>query len=135
MLVRAWFFFSKFARVCVCKRDRIPNPEMSNVTRGSTSALLCAPPPPPGACPHAWARPISTSGISGKNTIKRGKRIYWPENGKPHPLANCLCHTQPIPKKARAASPAAPPTPESSSGSDESGDDEAFVNELLFGSN
>ena len=24
---------------------------MSNVTRGSTSALLCA--PPPGACPHA----------------------------------------------------------------------------------
>ncbi len=51
--------------------------------------------------------PISTSGISEKiqkNTIKRGKRIYWQENGKTHPLVNCVCpHTNPSRKRREAS--------------------------------
>ena len=51
---------------------------------------------------------ISASGAPDNDTTTRGKRKYWPDNGKTHPLANCACHTQPILKKNRDAKPATP---------------------------
>ena len=44
----------------------------------------------------------SADGAGGAEVLARKKRrMYWPENGKPHPLATCVCHTQPIPKKPK----------------------------------
>ena len=44
----------------------------------------------------------SADGAGGAEVSARKKRrMYWPENGKPHPLATCVCHTQPIPKKPK----------------------------------
>jgi hypothetical protein len=48
---------------------------------------------------------ISASLTPGNVATTRGKRMYWPENWKPHPLANCACHTQPIPKRTRETTP------------------------------
>ena len=43
---------------------------------------------------------------------KRAKPMYWPtRRGQPHPLAECACHTQPIPKKTQSPRPKTPPTP------------------------
>ena len=36
---------------------------------------------------------ISASSTSGNVATIRGKSMYWPENGKPHQLADCACHT------------------------------------------
>ena len=36
---------------------------------------------------------ISASSTSGNVATIRGKRMYWPENGKPHQLGDCACHT------------------------------------------
>ena len=44
-----------------------------------------------------------------KYTKKKAKPIYWPVGGKPHPLASCVCHTQPIPKKTKKRSPTLSP--------------------------
>ena len=59
---------------------------------------------------------VSASLTPGNVATTRGKRMYWPENGNPHPLANCACHTQPIPKRPRETTlrdttPMTPTTP------------------------
>jgi hypothetical protein len=48
---------------------------------------------------------MSASLTPGNVATTRGKRMYLPENGNPHPLANCACHTQPIPKRPRETTP------------------------------
>ena len=52
------------------------------------------------------------AGTDASLPSKKAKPMYWPiRRGQPHPSADCICHTQPIPKKTKSPVPSTPLTP------------------------